>query len=367
MKKVVVGLSGGVDSAVTAYLLKKAGYEVHGMTMLVWRREEERPLGRDERSKEDALREDLGDAEKMARFLDIPLHIMDIRDRFYETVVLPFLETYLSGETPNPCVLCNPMLKFHALESVRKEIGADYIATGHYAEVVKKGDRYALRKDPSQRKDQTYALYRLPQEVLSRVLFPLGKMDKTEVRKIAEEAGIPVAHKKDSQELCFLPDQDRLEFLKDYKNLTGKSDEGYFVLEDGTRLGKHKGFSAYTIGQRKGLGIAYKEPLFVLRLDSVTGDVVLGTKEGLRTREVMGRDIAYMGEASFPPGLRCRAKVRYNQEESPASVISSEGGILHVEFDDAVYAPSPGQHLVLYDLNDRTLLGGAIITNCEKS
>ena len=257
-KTVVVGLSGGVDSSVTAYLLKKQGYNVIGVTMQVWQKDIPE-------SGETGIAE-VEDARKVAEYLGIPHYVLNFNEEFHKNVIEYFVKTYNDGKTPNPCVVCNRYVKWQALREKAGNLGADYIATGHYAKIEKlENGRYAIKNSKTAKKDQTYALHLLNQEQLEHTIMPLGIYEKDEVRKIAERVGIPVAHKKDSQDMCFIPDGKYANFI--YKE-TGKwAIPGDIVTMDGEVVGKHKGIIYYTIGQRKGLGIAFGKPMFVLDIN----------------------------------------------------------------------------------------------------
>ena len=261
-KKVVVGMSGGVDSSVAAYLLKEQGYDVIGVTMQIWQEEDSE------------FQEENGgccglsavdDARRVAQKLDIPYYVMNFKKEFRENVMDYFVAEYLRGRTPNPCIACNRYVKWESLLKRSLDIGADYIATGHYARIEQlPNGRYAIRNSVTAKKDQTYALYNLTQEQLSRTLMPVGAYTKEEIRQIAQEAGLPVAHKKDSQEICFVPDKDYGRFIEEY---TGeKIEKGNYVGKDGEILGQHKGIIHYTIGQRKGLNLSMGHPVFVTEL-----------------------------------------------------------------------------------------------------
>ena len=341
-KKVMVGMSGGVDSAVSVYLLKEAGYDVTGVTLT---------LHNDNAS-------DVCDAKKVAEKIGIPHAAVDFSKNFRETVIADFVECYKKGGTPNPCITCNKHIKFGDMLKLALENGMDYIATGHYACVEKnENGRYLLRKSVDLSKDQTYVLYNLTQEQLSHVLFPLGGMSKDEARRIAEEQGFVNAHKRDSQDICFVPDGDYSSFIEAY---TGESFPcGDFVDKDGNRLGEHKGIIRYTIGQRKGLGIALGKPAFVCSKNVENNTVVIGSNEDLFLTELTAHNVNLISCDRIDEPMRVCAKVRYNQKEQPATVVSIGEDKIKVIFDEPQRAISKGQSVVLYDGD--IVVGGGII------
>ena len=342
MKKVMIGMSGGVDSSVAAYLLKNEGYDVVGVTLRLCNENEV----------------DSSDAKAVADKLGIPHVIGNMTEIFYQNVVDDFVECYKNGGTPNPCIVCNKRIKFGAMLDFAIERGMDYIATGHYAVIDKneKG-RYLLRKAADDSKDQTYFLYGLTQKQLSHVLFPLGKMTKGEARRLAEEQGLVTAHKRDSQDICFVPDGDYASFIEKY---TGESFPcGNFVDLDGNILGEHKGIVRYTVGQRKGLGIALGKPAFVCAKNPEENAVVLGDNEHLFSNVLTAHDVNLITCDSIDSPMRVCAKIRYNQKEQPATVVGIGEGKIKVEFDQPQRAISKGQSVVLYD--GELVVGGGII------
>lgn len=352
--KVVVGMSGGVDSSVAAYLLKRQGYDVIGVTMQIWQ--------------EDATATDDGgccglsavdDARRVAEIIGIPYYVMNFRDEFKENVVDYFLEEYKCGRTPNPCIACNRYVKWEALLHRSMEIGADYIATGHYARVEKLANgRFAIKNSVTAKKDQTYALYNLNQEQLSRTLMPVGEYTKDEIRQIALDAGIPVANKPDSQDICFIPDNDYAAFIE--ANTETKAVPGNFVDKTGKVLGTHKGITHYTIGQRKGLNLAMGHPVFVTEIRPETNEVVIGDNQDVFTNRLVAGNVNYMAAPDFNDGDRIFAKIRYNHAGAWCTVKKLDGGNIECIFDEPVRAVTPGQAVVFYD-GEYVAGGGTIL------
>lgn len=353
-EKVVVGMSGGVDSSVAAYLLKEQGYEVIGVTMQIWQDEEQ------------ALLEENGgccglsavdDARRVAQALDIPYYVMNFKQDFKEHVIDYFIDEYLDGRTPNPCIACNRYVKWESLLKRSLDIGADYIATGHYARIEKLSNgRYALRRSATLSKDQTYALYNLTQNQLSKTLMPVGEYTKEEIRQIAEKIHLPVAHKPDSQDICFV-DGDYGEFIEEE---TGqKIKPGNFVDMDGNILGTHKGIVSYTVGQRRGLGLSLKQPGYVVRIDKEKNEVVIGSNDDLMTDTLYGNQVNLMSIPSVENGMRLQAKVRYNHKGAPCTVQMTGEDKIKVRFDEPQRAVTPGQAVVFYDGD--YVAGGATI------
>ena len=351
MEKIVVGLSGGVDSSVTAYLLKNKGYDVVGVTMKTWF---ESGNGSDIY---------IEDAKKVADSIGIEHVVIDYSENFKKYVVDNFLSEYMCARTPNPCVRCNRFVKWQSLIDYADSIGADYIATGHYAHVVKLDNgRYTVLQAKSE-KDQSYALYMLSQEQLSRTQMPLGDYDKTEIRRIAEEIGIVVADKPDSQDICFVPDGDYAAFLV---RQIGKGCEtpGDFVDIEGNVIGRHKGLIHYTVGQRKGLELAMGEPVYVVGLDSANNRVIIGHNDDVFGKELIIDNVNYMGIAEGTENFDAIAKIRYAHKGAFCHVSCIDGGKLKVVFDEPQRAITPGQSVVFYEETDEgriVLAGGMII------
>lgn len=361
-KRVLVGLSGGVDSAVAAYLLQKEGYDVCGVTLRTWAGEN----GEEGRCCE------IDDARRAAWKLGIPYYALNSIADFEEKVTLPFVRDYLCGLTPNPCIECNRYVKWEKMQYAAKVMGADYIATGHYAYVLRTPEgRYTVKKALHAEKDQTYMLYRLTQEQLKMTLMPLGGYSKEEVRRIAKEAGLDLAQKPDSQEICFVPDGHYAAYVeKNAKKAFPSSadqipsfpSEGFFVDEQGARLGRHKGIIHYTVGQRKGLGIALGHPVYVSRIDVQKNEIVLSPEKSLYSDKVLCRRVCFQSIPGMEPGsiLRAKAKIRYHHEAAGVALKMLENGRALLCFDSPVRAAAPGQSAVFYDDHD-CVIGGGII------
>ncbi|MCR4808175.1 MAG: tRNA 2-thiouridine(34) synthase MnmA [Lachnospiraceae bacterium] len=352
MERVIVGMSGGVDSAVAAYLLKREGYDVTGVTLRTWVSDE----GEEGRCCE------IDDARRAAAAIGIPYHVFNCTSDFKKCVIDPFVDDYLHGLTPNPCVICNRLIKWERMLNTADILKADLVATGHYARLVRLDNgRYTVRQAGHTEKDQTYMLYRLTQDQLARTLMPLGDLTKDEVRRIADEAGIPVADKPDSQEICFIPDDDHAGYIEHNhpQDLPGQGD---FVDEDGRILGRHKGIIHYTVGQRKGLGLPLGYPAYVKKIDVVKNEVVISRNEALFNRTVICRDINLMSIPCINEGdeLRCRARIRYHHIPQDAVVSAAGDGMIRILFDEPVRAAAPGQSAVMYDEDDNVIGGGII-------
>ena len=357
-KKVVVGMSGGVDSSAAALLLKEQGYEVIGATMLFWKDPACRILPEGACGGEDAAE----DAAKVCQVLGIPHHVFDFRSVFYDKVVSYFIDEYLQGRTPNPCVVCNRHVKWEALLQKAMTMGADFVATGHYARVVRlPGGRYSVANSVTAGKDQTYALFNLRQDQLARTLMPVGDYYKDQVREMAAKAGLPVASKAESMENCFIPDNDYAAFLD--RQAAGRvPGPGRFVWKDGRDLGEHLGITHYTVGQRKGLGLAMGRPVFVREIRPETNTVVLGEGEDVYRKSLTCSRLNMMALEDLPAGqtLACTGKIRYAHAGAACHVTRTGEDTVTAVFEDRVRAVTPGQAAVFYDSEGHVLFGGFI-------
>lgn len=354
-KTVVVGMSGGVDSSVAAYLLKKQGYRVIGVTMQIWQDEDH-----DKAAEEGGCcgLSAVDDARLVCQKLDIPYYVMNFKQEFKRNVIDNFVDEYICGRTPNPCIRCNRYVKWEGLLNRSLAIGADYIATGHYARIIKlENGRYSIAESVTDKKDQTYALYNLNQEQLSRTLMPVGDYEKDEIRKIAEEAGLLVAHKKDSQEICFIPDNDYASFI----DQTGRvvPPEGNFVDMNGNILGRHKGITHYTIGQRRGLGLAMGHYVYVAGINVEKNEVIIGENEDIFTDRLVCTNINLMSIDKLSDKRQVKCKIRYGHKGEMATINMIDNDMIEVLFENKVRAVTPGQAAVFYE--DGHVLGGGII------
>ncbi len=354
MKKALIAMSGGVDSSLAAKLTKDAGFECIGCTMKLYDNDD---IGPDKGHTCCSL-DDVEDARSVANWLGMPYYVFNFKDEFNEKVICRFVNAYENGLTPNPCIDCNRFLKFNKLFDRAKEIGCDYVVTGHYARIEEKDGVFYLKKALDETKDQSYVLYSLTQDQLKHTMFPLGSMKKTDVRALAEENSFINASKPDSQDICFVPDGDYGAFLERY---TGKAYEpGDFIDTNGNVLGKHKGTVRYTIGQRKGLGIAFGKPMFVKSINVKENTVTLSEENELFSDTLIASDFNWiLGKEPIEP-VRCRAKARYRQKEQPATAYPLEDGKVKIVFDEPVRAITPGQAVVIYD-EDIVLGGGQIL------
>lgn len=354
MSKVMIGMSGGVDSSVASTLLKDAGYEVIGATLKLFSNEDI-----DEKESRCCSLSDVEDARRVAQKLGFDHFVFNFSEDFKSCVMDKFVCEYERGRTPNPCIDCNKYIKFEKMLTRAMQLECDYIATGHYAQIERdeKSGRFLLKKAADSSKDQSYVLYNLTQYQLSHLLLPLGSLLKSEVRQIAEKKGLVNAKKPDSQDICFVPDGDYAQFIK-YRT---KKDfpHGPFVDKDGNTLGEHKGIICYTIGQRKGLGIALGHPAFVVSKDVKTNTVVLGENKDLFSKTLLCDDVNWISIENLAEPMRVSVKTRYKQKEVPATIYPEDGGIVRAEFDEPQRAISPGQAAVFYDGN--IVVGGGTI------
>lgn len=350
-------MSGGVDSSVTAMLLREQGYEVMGVTLKLF--SDDDIVTAEKEGKTCCALSDVEDARSVARRLGFEHLVFNFRDNFRECVMKNFAESYLRGLTPNPCIECNRHVKFDKMLRRALELDYDYIATGHYAvnEYDEKSGRYILKRPKDRTKDQTYVLYSLTQEQLAHTLFPLGSLEKSEVRRLAESAGLVNSAKPDSQDICFVPDGDYVSFIKQFTG--AEVNGGDFVGTDGGILGRHKGIINYTIGQRKGLGIALGKPAYVVKKDVESNTVTLGDEKDLYTDSLVAVDVNLISVAEISAPMRVTAKTRYSQHEQSAVVTYIGNGEYRVDFDEPQRAVTSGQAVVFYD-GDVVVGGGTI-------
>ena len=343
-------MSGGVDSAVAAYLLKQQGYEVLGLTIRTWN-----PDAGYSRCCE------IDDAREVCRKLDIPYHVLNCESAFREHVTEPFISCYLNGKTPNPCVGCNLHVKWERMIYWANINQAEYVATGHYAYIINKDGRYTVKTAEHAEKDQSYMLYQLPQEYLARTLMPLGDYDKETVRKIAQEAGIHIANKGDSQDICFITNGNYADYICANAD-TSSVKEGNFVDTDGNVLGTHKGIINYTVGQRKGLGIALGYPAFVKHIDAEKNEITLCDEKAIYASSITCDQLNFMSIPMPAVGekVRSNVKIRYHHRAQSATMTLTDDNTLLIEFDEPVKGPAPGQSAVFYD-DDGCVMGGGII------
>jgi len=356
-KKVVVGISGGVDSAVTAHLLREKGYDVYGVTMQI----------SDEQSTvrgSNTVKSEIADAIRIAKQLGIPHCVVNLKEVFNDRVVKHFVDSYNSGRTPNPCLRCNPMVKWYALLAKAEEIGADYIATGHYANIVKLDNgRYTIANAKCSEKDQTYMLCRLSQEQLEKTLMPLGEYDKDAIRQIAKELDLFVADKKDSQDICFIPDGRYANFIWRY---TGeRAVPGKFITPEGEVIGDHKGIIFYTVGQRKGLKLNLQKKTFVKKIIAETNEVMVSDIDGIYSRELEADSLTFMAMEDINEPIKVNAKIRYSHIPAVCTIEKIGEDRIRCVFDSPQRAITPGQALVAYSDNGDVLFSAEIICCCD--
>lgn len=357
-KKVVIGMSGGVDSSVAAYLLQKAGYEVVGVTMQIWQDES------------DYVQEENGgccglsavdDARRVATTLGIPYYVMNFKSEFKEKVIDYFVQEYIEGRTPNPCIACNRYVKWESLLKRSLDIGAEFIATGHYARIEQlPNGRFTLRKSATLAKDQTYALYNLSQYQLAHTLMPVGEYTKDEIREIAENISLRIANKPDSQEICFIPDDDYAGFIED--SSPGINRPGNFINTKGEVIGQHKGIIHYTVGQRKGLNLSMGKPVFVVEVRPETNEVVIGDNEDVFSSVLYANNLNFMSIENLEGEMDVDAKIRYSHQGAKATIHKIGDDMIECVFKEPQRAITPGQAVVFYD-GDYIVGGGTILGN----
>ncbi|MCW5962104.1 MAG: tRNA 2-thiouridine(34) synthase MnmA [Pyrinomonadaceae bacterium] len=368
--KIAVAMSGGVDSSAAAALLKEQGHELIGFTMQLWN--QRRHINVDENGDPLPSRccslDDVYDARRVAESLGFPFYVLNLEKDFERDVVNPFVESYLKGETPIPCVACNSRLKFASLDKMAVSLGCDKVATGHYARVEydEKANRYRLFRGKNHWKDQSYFLWELNQDQLSRAYFPLGEMLKSEVRDLARGADLYVAEKQESQEICFVPDGKYSEFIDRYLDHEDRSDEmpagGDIVDSTGKKIGEHTGIHRYTIGQRRGLGIAHEKPLYVVQIERAKNRIIAGEKEDLDSLEFTAKGVNWVAFDEPAEPVRAEVKVRYRHEPAPATIYALPGNRARIVFDEPQAAITPGQATVFYN-GEETVGGGWIEKN----
>lgn len=357
-RRVVVGMSGGIDSAVTAALLKEAGAEVIGVTLTLWKEE-----GEEEKRWQDRSCCKVGLARHVAKLLSIPHHVFDLQQAFQAEIIDDFCDAYLVGQTPNPCVRCNERMKFGRLLTLAHELGADLLATGHYARIRYRPEqnRYSLLKGADLQKDQSYFLYRLNQTQLAATLFPLGEMNKEAVYQKAAALGLPYEEVLESQEVCFVTQKDYRSFLSEYR--PESEAPGQIVTESGEVVGEHAGVAFYTVGQRRGLGVALGERIYVTRLDPDRREVVVGSEESLLKKEVIADHLVWGGEGQPQAPIRVQAKIRYRSSAGEGTLAPLPGDRVQILFDDPQRGVTPGQSVVFY--RGEEVIGGGMIVDTQ--
>ena len=352
MEKIMIAMSGGVDSAVTAHLVKNAGYDAVGATVKMFDRNDPRFCAEPS--------DDIADAKRVADILGIEHHVFDYSDCFTEKVIDNFIDSYLKGDTPNPCVICNKHIKFGKLFEAANDLNCDKIASGHYAIIEKDTNgRFLLKKGKDKSKDQAYVLWQLSQQQLSKTILPLGEFSKADVKNIAAEIGFNNSRKKESQDICFIPDGDYVSFISRFRSMD--FEPGKFVDKDGNILGRHLGAVRYTTGQRKGLGISLGKPMYVCGKNMADNTVSLCDEEFLFKKELNAAEINFIAFDRLTSPITVEAKIRYSHKTAKATLEQTSDSTFHLEFDEVQRAITPGQSVVLYDGD--VVLGGGIITN----
>jgi len=370
--KIAIAMSGGVDSSAAAAILKEQGHELVGFTMQLWN--QRRGISVDEYGDPLPSRccslDDVYDARRVAEELGFPFYVLNLEREFERDVVQPFVASYLSGETPIPCVSCNSRLKFAALDRLALSLGCERVATGHYARVeyLAERNRYRLLRGRNAAKDQSYFLWELTQEQLARAMFPLGELSKLEVRQVARQRSLAVAEKAESQEICFVPDGNYASFIDRYLTATDSSDRlpgsGEIVSSSGEVLGHHRGIHHYTIGQRRGMGIASDQPLYVLSIDTKRNRVIVGPQQELLTKELTAAGVNWVQGDMPEETVRAAVRIRYRHSEAPAKISPLGKGRVRIVFDEPQRAITPGQAAVFYDGEE--VVGGGWITRRDK-
>ncbi|MCQ2959075.1 MAG: tRNA 2-thiouridine(34) synthase MnmA [Bacteroidales bacterium] len=352
-QKIAVAMSGGIDSSITALLLQEQGFDIVGITLQLWDSGEIQTGCCSSKS--------VDEARKFAEKIGVPHYVVDVKDEFKACVVRNFVDEYMNARTPNPCVVCNPNVKWKCILQKAEELGCEKIATGHYAQISCENGRYFVTRGVDLTKDQSYVMWKLSQEQLSKTLFPLGKYKKSEIKEMAQKYGfVELVQKSESQEICFIPDDDYRGFLRSYvKDIDSVVKKGIFISTEGKKLGEHAGFPFYTIGQRKGLGIALGVPAYVQSIDKEKNTITIGYRDDLLTNEVIVSNLHFSKHESFESVSNLSVKIRYNTQSAPCSVEKMNDGLYKLTFSTPVWAVTPGQSAVFYEGED--VVAGGII------